>query len=108
MRSGETDIDRNHEYYRTTYDEIKDKEFTPFIFTSIPALRLKDPVDKHRMVKPYKGGDYDKKKYDLIEGMWDHEHCCICFFKILPGYTYWSNADEIDLLCDECHDFFAE
>ena len=108
MRSGESSIDRNHEYYRTRFDEIIDKSFIKKVFSPFPALVSKSPFDGHRMWKPYYGGEYNKELYDLIDGVWDHEHCSICDYKILDNHTYWANINLVRLLCDECHDFFKK
>lgn len=106
-RSGESNINRDQEYYRRTWDEILDKTFTQTIFHSYPALVSKELVNGHRMWQPYCGAEYDKSKYDLVEGMWDHEHCSICNFKILDDHTYWFNAGRVRLLCDECRDYYV-
>lgn len=108
MRSGDSSIDRNHDYYRIRYDEILDKVFVKKLFNPFPALVSRFPVNGHRMWKPYYGGDYDKNEYDLIDGMWDHEHCSICDFKIIDGHTYWTNANLVRLLCDECYKYFTK
>jgi len=107
MRSGEADIDRNHEYYRSMYEEIPDKQFLQKIFRPIPALVSRKLINGHRMWKPYRGGEYDTDAYELVQDMWDHEHCSICNFKIFTDHTYWLNNNGVRLLCDECHDYFA-
>ena len=83
-----------------------DKDFDQVDFSSSPALISKKLVKGHRMWKAYKGGNYNQEEFDLVEGLWDHEHCSLCEFKIMDGHTYWHNEDRIQLLCDECHDHF--
>lgn len=56
----------------------------------------------------YHGGPYDASKYDLIEGIRDHEHCAVCWFKIKGGPTYWENQKRIKLLCDACHEALGQ
>ena len=102
MRSGEPGFDR--ECCRKDYGEILDKHFTRREFSSYPALVSKTPVNGHRAWKPYRGGDYDKNLFDLVDGMWDHEHCNFCGSKISNGHTFWENTDKVRILCDECHD----
>jgi hypothetical protein len=107
-KSGDSSIDRSNIYYRGRWEETIDKVFTQTVFLSYPALVNKELVNGHRPWKPYYGEEYDKEKYDLIEDMWDHEHCSICNFKISEGNTYWINKDRIRLLCDECYDYFIK
>lgn len=108
MRSGDPTINRGSDYSQSRFNEIVDKTFTHETFHAYPALVSKAPVNGHRMWSPYYGGDYDKEKFDLVEGMWDHEHCSICDFKIKDGHSYWSNLKRIRLLCDECYDYFKK
>jgi hypothetical protein len=106
MRSGDPNINRNNDYYRSRFAEIADKRFTVETFHPYPALVSKTPVNGHRMWTPYYGGEYDKEKFDIVERMWDHEHCSICDFKIISDHPYWTNEKRVRLLCNECHDYF--
>jgi hypothetical protein len=106
MRSGDPTINRHDDYYRSRFTEIVDKNFAVETFHAYPALVSKEPVNGHRMWSPYYGGDYDKEKFDMVDGMWDHEHCSICESKIRDDNSYWSNGKRVRLLCDECHDYF--
>lgn len=106
MRSGDADLDRTDDYYRSRFQEIIDKDFDQVVFSNFPGLISKKLVNGHRMWKPYKGGNYTQEEFDLIEDMWDHEHCSLCDFKIMDGHTYWHNADGIELICDECREHF--
>ena len=106
-RSGDPAIDRNAAYYRRTWKETIDKTFRQTVFHPCPALVQKELVNGHRMWQPYEDGDYDKAKYDVVEDMWDHEHCSICNFRIIAGHTYWLNERRVRLLCDECYDHFT-
>lgn len=105
--SGDPSIDRNDAYYRQRWEEISDRVFTQTIFFACPALVQKELVNGCRMWQPYQGGEYDEGTYDLVEEMWDHEHCSICNARIAAGNTYWFNRDRIRLLCDECHNYFG-
>ena len=108
MRSGDRSLDRNEPYCRDEFEEISDREFSQTVFHPYPALVSKAPVNGHRMWKAHYGGDYNKEKYDLVKGKWDHEHCSICRFKIIDGYSYWENKNKVKLLCDECYDFYIQ
>jgi hypothetical protein len=89
MKSGDFSISRDDENYRKTFACIRDRHFTQHTFSSRAALVAKEPVNGHRMWQEYRGEPYDKSKFDLVEGMWDHEHCSACWFTIKDGYTYW-------------------
>ena len=55
---------------------------------------------------PYRGQPFDPAAWELVEGMWDHEHCDVCHSRIVDGDAYWTNGHEagghVDL-CEECH-----
>jgi hypothetical protein len=105
-RSGDPAIDRDDACYRRIWDETADKTFRQTAFCPSAALVSRELVNGHRMWRPYDGSEYDDKEYELVEGMWDHEHCSICRFRIVAGNTYWFNQRRMRLLCDECHDHF--
>ena len=97
---------RDHDYYRKTFDEITDKRFYDCVFHSYAALVSKEPINGQRMWKPYYGGHFDGEIYELIEDMWDHEHCSICSYKIEDGQSYWVNEKRVRILCDECYEYY--
>jgi hypothetical protein len=53
---------------------------------------------------PYYGEPFDQTRYRVVQGGWDHQHCCVCSTTVLPGDEWWSAAppDEIGL-CLDCH-----
>ena len=106
MRSGDYSISYDDEFYRNEFARIMDRHFEQRSFSIRSALVSKQPVNGNRIIKDYHGGDYDKSIFDLVENMWDHEHCSVCYFKIKDGYTYWENKDGIILLCDACYEAF--
>ena len=108
VKSGDYSICRDDEYHRGLFSEIGDRDFVQRTFSVRPALVAKEPVNGHRMWKDYHGEPYDKSKFDLVEGMWDHEHCSVCWFSIKEGFTYWENAKRIKLLCDACYEAFTK
>ena len=107
MKSGEFSVSRDGDYYRKEFAEIADRAFVQRTFVSHSALVAKKPVDRNRMWADYHGQAYDESEFDLVEGMWDHDHCSICLFKITDGFTYWEKSDRIKLLCDACYEAFT-
>jgi hypothetical protein len=108
MKSGDYSISRDGEYHRKHLAEITDRAFVQRTFSSHAALVAKQPVNGHRMWTDYRGQPYDKSEFDLVDGMWDHEHCSICWFTIKDGFTYWENTNRITLLCDACCEAFTK
>jgi len=106
MKSGDYSISRDDAYYANAFAEIGDRHFEQRTFSSRPALVAKEPVNGQRMWRDYHGEPYDSSKFDLVEGMWDHDHCSVCWFSIKDGHTYWENHKRIKL-CDACHEAFA-
>ena len=104
MKSGDHSIPRDTDSYRKQFAEIRDRNFVQRTVASHPALVAKEPVNGHRMWQDYHGEPYDAAKFDLVEGMWNHDHCSICWFTIKDGYTYWENEKRIKLLCDSCYE----
>jgi hypothetical protein len=98
MKSGDYTDPRDSEYYRKAFSEIQDRLFEQLTFWQRPALVSKDK----RLITEYKGQPYNKEEFDLVEGMWEHEHCEVCWFKIMPGHTYWKNSRM--QLCDACYE----
>jgi hypothetical protein len=105
MKSGDLSAS-NDACFREAFAGIRDPNFVQRTFLTRPALIAKEPVNGHRMSKDYHGGPYDQSKFDLVEGVWDHDHCSVCWFKIRDGHTYWENGRRIKLLCDACHEVF--
>ncbi len=108
MKSGDYSASRDTDYYRRAFSEIADRNFVERTFFSHPALVAKEPADGRRMWQDYHGEAYDTSKFDLVEDMWDHEHCSVCWFTIKDGYTYWENGNRIKLLCDACYEALAK
>jgi hypothetical protein len=100
MKSGDFCISRDDEYHRKEFGEIEDREFMQHTFSSTPALVANDG----HTWQEYTGQAFDSSKFHIVEGMWDHEHCSVCFFTIKDGYTYWENRNRIKILCDACHE----
>jgi hypothetical protein len=57
----------------------------------------------HRVLISYRGGLYDDKRFSLVSGAWDHEHCMNCRDKIESMTVCWvTKVDPYILLCNNC------
>ena len=106
MKSGDPSVNRDDESYRREFSEIRNRNFVQRTFSTRLALVAKTPVNGHRMWKDYHGEPFDTDEFELVEGMWDHEHCSVCWFTIKDGHTYWENEGRVKLLCDFCYEAF--
>lgn len=106
-RSGDPSLDREEGYLREQANAITGWQFSRVVFHPYAALVSKELVEGQHMWRPYAGGECDEDMFELVDGMWDHEHCSVCSFKITDDHAYWENASRIVLLCDECHEFYA-
>lgn len=104
MTSGDFANPVDDKTWQANLAELQGRTYTQVTFSKRPALLSKKPVNGHRMWKDYHGGPYDEDAFDLVQDMWDHEHCSVCYFKILDGHTYWESEKRIKLLCDACHE----
>jgi hypothetical protein len=108
MRSGwpTEGRDWNSEYYRTGIEQLTDRNFSHFTFAPRPALRARMPMNGYRVEREYTGGDFSSEEWELIDGRWDHQHCTVCYFRIEPDHTYWSNGQGL-IICDTCHEYVS-
>ncbi len=104
MKSGDLDIPFNEASFQKAIQGIRDLNFTQRTFHPKAALIAKELVNGSRLCKEYKGGDFDQNEFEKKDAFWDHEHCAICWFKILDGHTYWQNQGAVTILCDACHE----
>jgi hypothetical protein len=93
MKSVDFSISRDDAYYTHEFSEIKNCAFRQRTFSVHASLVAKETVIGQCFWKEYDGGSYDHAQFELVEGMWDHEHCSICFFSITEGFTYWENEN---------------
>ncbi len=87
-------------------------QFARRVFVSYPSLRSIKPMgdedddETWHLSKPYTGEPFNPEEYELLEGDWDHEHCDVCWAKIVDGISYWSNVGagigQVDL-CEACY-----
>jgi hypothetical protein len=83
--------------------------FARRVFGSYPSLRAKKPMPGEgnwHVSRPYTGQPFDPEEYELQESGWDHEHCEVCWAKVVDGMAYWPNvgpdAGEVTL-CEACY-----
>ena len=87
---------------------IVDRAFGRKVFREYQSLRsLRADAAGYFVSKPYHGEPFDEAVWSLIPGGWDHEHCSLCFNRIVDGMIYWANRGEVNILCDDCRDHYA-
>jgi hypothetical protein len=107
-RSGYDEPEPDHNPDWVLRDEkfatIDRRDFVQVTFQPIPALASRTNPGHWRR---YHGQPFDEAEWELVEGMWDHEHCDVCFAHIEPGMTYWSSKNDT-FLCDMCYDRYLQ
>ena len=101
------DQDRNEKIWRDALGSSPARDFTSRVFACKPAMVKKTLVNGHRMWTEYDPSKFSAEEYEIVPGMWDHEHCAICSAKIREGDSYWQNS-EWHILCPRCHDTFEK
>jgi hypothetical protein len=76
-------------------------------FIPSAAMVMKTPQNGQRVWKKYDVITFSEKEYDIVPGMWDHEHCSVCWLRIAAGDGYWENS-ESHILCPSCHEEFQK
>jgi hypothetical protein len=52
----------------------------------------------------YKGEPFDETRFEVVRGGWDHEHCHICYAKVMAGEEWWAAEPPHEIgLCLECY-----
>jgi hypothetical protein len=95
-------------HYDAEVAAITDRVFVQRTFYIRPSIRSKKAADGWFQSRPDKGEPFDESEWTLVPGGWDHEHCSLCFSRINDGMNYWSNGNEITILCDQCYDHYKE
>jgi hypothetical protein len=108
MKSGEFNVEISETHFRAAIADILDYNFVQRTFHPRPALIATKPVSGHRMWKEFKGEPFDPNEFQKLDGYWDHEHCSICWFRIVDGHTYWENTDAVKILCDACYEEYKK
>ncbi len=58
----------------------------------------------HRVLFPYLGEDYDKSRFKLVKGAWNHDHCDACGETIGTSDKCWvAGKETYTLLCENCY-----
>jgi|GEM_PF-3913907 len=86
-RTPEEEVEEKN--WRDALGTAPERDFTRRSFVCAPAMVKKELVNGHRTWSPYDPSKFSKEEYDLVEGMWDHEHCAVCWQKIQAGDPYW-------------------
>lgn len=93
------------------WETFRGCRFVQKTFRPYPCLLMIEPLNEEggSIWKPYRGEPYDPGVYELIPGGWDHEHCDVCFAKIIDGDVYWANEgpEHVDL-CTACYPLIQE
>ena len=55
----------------------------------------------HRVLILYEGGPFNKKRFTLAKGAWDHEHCSRCGATIEPMTLCWVTRAGPHVILDE-------
>jgi len=105
-RSGFDDYSGIHgdKRYDACFARVKTHGFDGRIFSPLPGL-VRRRANGGVFVKPYRGRKYNRGKWELVEGAWDHEHCAVCDFTIVDGHSYWDSGVGC-CLCDACHEHY--
>ena len=107
MKSGDFSLSRDRAFFGEELSEIQGRTYEMKTFSPHAALLAKELQNGHRAWRDYHGEPFDSAKYELVEGMWDHEHCSVCLFSIQTGHTYWESEGRIIQLCDACYEAFV-
>lgn len=67
----------------------------------------KESVNGHRMWTEYDPDTFSEAEYEIVPGMWDHEHCAICWKRVQEGDPFWQNSEK-HILCPSCHARFQK
>ncbi len=108
MKSGyDEDLITDWSFYDSQMEnEVTDCNFAQTTFHALPSLRALESESGWFCSKPYHGEEFDPKEWRIVPGGWDHEHCKLCFAKIIDGMSYWANGNEVVILCDRCFDHY--
>lgn len=102
------------EELRSTDQRERDEEFVRTLrfvrqpYAAQDMLIAREPTeDGYYVSEAYHGQRFDKSRFRVVRGGWDHEHCYLCWAKVMPGDEWWATEapghdGEIGL-CAECH-----
>jgi hypothetical protein len=107
-RSGHDDYSGiwGNPFYDDHAKEIASFDFVHKEFAPKPGLVSPASDAGGTVIEPYSGQPFDPEEKRLVQGVWDHEHCGVCFYSIGEGETYWENTDHF-ILCDACYDHYV-
>ncbi len=99
--------DYNDQYWRDALGESPARDFKHQIFACRSAMVKKKPVNGHRMWTEFDPTTFSDAEYDIVPGMWDHEHCCVCWDSIKQNDSYFENSQK-RILCPNCYEAFTK
>ena len=80
-------------------------DFALKTFAVAPAMVKKKPVTGHRLWSKLDPERFNEEEHEIVEGKWDHEHCAVCWERIVAEAEYWENSEK-HILCPKCHSEF--
>jgi hypothetical protein len=87
---------------------IRTQRFVRQPYTNKDMLVAREPNEAGYLVSGvYQGEPFDETRFRLVREGWDHEHCYLCWAKVLPGDVWWAtkpaNYDNEIGLCVDCY-----
>lgn len=62
----------------------------------------------HRLQFLYESGEYDRQRFTLVKGAWNHEHCTRCSARIdFRTRCFTARSGPFIVLCEGCHELVA-
>ncbi|MGF1581697.1 MAG: hypothetical protein ACFCD0_20400 [Gemmataceae bacterium] len=82
---------RSEAKLRELEDFARTLRFVRQVFTDRDMLVSLEPEDNTGFIvsRVYHGEPFDETKFRIVGGGWDHEHCCLCYEKVLPDEEWW-------------------
>ncbi len=83
------------------------RDFERMVFSREPAIVKRERENGLRMWTKYDPTTFTEKEYEIVPGMWDHEHCSVCWHKVSEGEPFWQNSQK-HILCVSCYAAFEK
>jgi hypothetical protein len=90
------------------WDGLGDSPARDFVrkeFACSAAMVKRTPEHGRRMWTKYDADNFSDAEYEIVPGLWDHEHCTVCWLKIQKGDAFWQNSED-HVLCEGCYELF--
>lgn len=112
------DLDRANEVISEALKREKDEylrtlRFVWQPFTSQDMLITKESNEAGFCAAAvFSGKPFDDETFRVVSKGWDHEHCYVCWAKVLPGHEWWAaqNSEVVGRigLCGDCYSEFFD